>query len=145
MSAAEQGHFSPVDGRWVSHVRRVRDGRYTSDGHPIYVIPPADKLMSRVVQVDTGCWEWTGPVNNKGYGTCRILGERYAHRASWTLANGPIPDGLVVCHKCDNPRCVNPEHMWLGTLVDNNRDMFAKGRGGGQFQPGHRNPRRRSA
>lgn len=78
-----------------------------------------------------GCWEWTGPKNNKGYGMAyvRELGRRMsAHRASFTLSNGEIPDGLWVLHKCDNPACVKPSHLFLGTPKDNVKDMFDKGR-----------------
>lgn len=72
------------------------------------------------------CWVWTGSCNNKGYG--RFDGE-YAHRFSWRLLSGPIPDGLNVLHRCDNPPCVRPDHLFLGTVSDNARDMWAKGRG----------------
>lgn len=74
------------------------------------------------------CWEWQGPTNH-GYGYIRIDGpKRYMHRFSWELHNGEITDGLFVLHKCDNPSCVNPDHLFLGTQRDNVYDCIAKGR-----------------
>lgn len=75
------------------------------------------------------CWEWTGSVDVSGYGYLSVNAvEIKAHRFSWSLVNGEIPDGLVILHKCDNPPCVNPDHLQLGTLLDNNLDMKNKGR-----------------
>ena len=75
------------------------------------------------------CWLWLGSVNNYGYGT---LGHNkkviLAHRYAWEITNGAIPDGLLVCHSCDNPPCVNPDHLFLGTHTDNLNDCISKGR-----------------
>lgn len=78
------------------------------------------------------CWLWTGSLDGSGYGQINLNGRpARASRISWEMANGPIPSGLWVLHNCpggDNPQCVNPAHLWLGTAQDNARDMTAKGR-----------------
>lgn len=100
----------------------------TSNGPPRR--PLVDRLMERVVTSD-GCWLWTG-ATAKGYGKISRGGHRggvmYAHRASWEIQNGPIPDGMAVCHRCDTPLCVRAEHLFLGTPQENANDMKAKGR-----------------
>lgn len=77
------------------------------------------------------CQEWTGARNRLGYGIM-MRGNRFwlAHRYYWTQANGPIPTGMCVLHTCDNPPCINLDHLWLGTIADNNKDRHAKGRTG---------------
>ena len=79
----------------------------------------------------TGCWNWTESTAPNGYGRMSYNGTTdYAHRLSWNAHFGVIPDGLHVLHRCDNPTCVNPEHLFLGTHQDNMDDMMRKGRRG---------------
>lgn len=76
-----------------------------------------------------GCWNWTAGLLSSGYGKFSVRNRAVgAHRVSWELANGPIPKGMWVLHRCDNRMCVNPDHLFLGTSSDNIRDMDAKGR-----------------
>ena len=88
------------------------------------------------------CWEWQGARKALGYG--KLSYDRRvttAHRVAYTLAFGPIPEGGFVCHRCDNPPCCNPRHLFLGTARDNTHDMLVKGRG---YFPGARVPLRGS-
>ena len=78
----------------------------------------------------SGCWIWTGTCSHSGYGQIKEnYRTRLAHRVSWEIHNGAIPEGIVVCHRCDVPQCVNPAHLFLGTMKDNVADMLSKGRG----------------
>ena len=87
-----------------------------------------------------GCWIWTGACNSEGYGNIGVENRtEKAHRVSWELYNGKIPKGLCICHKCDNPKCVNPEHLFLGTNQDNTDDMIQKGREANR--EGEKNPK----
>jgi hypothetical protein len=88
------------------------------------------RFWAKVVVHPGGCWEWRGRRMPKGYGKLnRGTKTVYAHRLAFELRNGPIPDGLYVLHKCDNPPCINPDHLFLGTQADNVRDRDTKGRG----------------
>ena len=94
-------------------------------------IPAKDRFWGRVKKT-SGCWIWTGTINDSGYGVLgrggRDAGNVRAHVLSWTLTNGEIPDGIQVCHHCDNPPCVRPDHLFLGTPKQNANDRDAKNR-----------------
>ena len=95
--------------------------------------PLEDRFWSKVLKTES-CWLWKGATQGTGYG--RIArGKRnefpkpeLAHRMSWELHNGPIPKGLIVLHRCDNPPCVKPSHLFVGTPKDNSDDKCSKGR-----------------
>lgn len=93
----------------------------------------AARLWDRLRTTPTGCWEFNGKANIRGYGVVSIgrnPSRRTAltHRIAWTLENGPIPKGMFVCHACDNPPCCNPGHLFVGTNQDNVRDAVRKNR-----------------
>lgn len=86
------------------------------------------QFIKRVKKTES-CWEWIGTITSHGYGHFKAKGKLYrAHRLAYTLFKGHIPDSLIVCHSCDNRKCVNPEHLWLGTHKDNAIDKVNKGR-----------------
>ena len=99
------------------------------------------------VQKGDGCWEWMASKDTKGYGQFWVEGATHpwkAHRVAYLLEYGVNPDKQFVCHRCDNPACVRPDHLFLGTHIDNMQDMKRKGRAGGfnkRIPAGESNPR----
>lgn len=97
---------------------------------PAVAKPIAERLWIRAIRTDTGCLEWQGARNRKGYGVIQIgvRKQGFAHRVAYEEAIGPIPAGKLVCHRCDNPRCIEPDHLFTGDATDNLRDASRKGR-----------------
>jgi hypothetical protein len=95
--------------------------------------PLAERFWEKVDQSDAdGCWTYRGAHNQLGYGIVRVDGRNVgAHRVAYELTFGPIPEGLVICHICDNGACCNPMHLWAGTMRENTEDMLVKGRARG--------------
>lgn len=121
---------------FICYASKVRLGRTSScgcikaeikSGRPHLV---ADRIRKNTeVNQKTGCWEWTASKTSSGYGKIFVVGRlRAAHRVSYELRHGPIQDGMHVLHRCDNPSCINPDHLFLGTDADNAADKVAKGR-----------------
>lgn len=111
-------------------LKALRRARYAKNPRPRVARPtPRDRLYQRLTETQTGCLEWAGYRNSSGYGQIGI-NKRVVltHRLAWEIANGPIPDGLVVRHRCDNPPCANVDHLELGTHADNVADAVERGR-----------------
>lgn len=133
-----EGCERPYDSKGYCQMHATRVRRYGSPQAIKRVVvrgTPEERFWVRVNKTADSCWEWTGARHPLGYGnfnagmrsdgTVRYIA---AHRFSWELTHGPIPEGHEVCHACDNPPCVRPDHLWLGTHLDNMRDMDTKGR-----------------
>lgn len=87
-----------------------------------------NKLLNNII-LNKDCWEWKGTKNKKGYGQVKYNGGRfYVHRLSYLIFIGDFYENKCVCHSCDNPSCINPKHLWLGTPKENTQDMIKKGR-----------------
>ena len=92
-----------------------------------------DRFLANVLVGGDGCWIWQGAKRAKKYGHLRVQGKQpAAHRLSYRLLAGPVPDGMLVCHHCDTPLCVRPSHLFLGSPKDNSQDASEKGRINGQ-------------
>jgi hypothetical protein len=93
-----------------------------------------ERLIDKIA-ISDDCWVWIGDRFHNGYGRLNIDGKlKSAHRLSYEEFVGPIPNGLCVCHRCDNPPCIKPSHLFVGTNFDNMQDMRRKGRGSGNFK-----------
>lgn len=107
-----------------SHISEMRRAGYEMKYRP----NAFDEMYDRVTKTESGCWLWTNDAVH-GYGAIRIGRRTFrAHKVSWERNFGPVPDGMYVCHKCDVPACINPQHLFLGTPLDNTRDRMAKKR-----------------
>ena len=125
-----------LNGYCVKHNKRIErhgDPLYISRNEPLFGSLEDRFNKSYIVDKETECWNWIKSLYHQGYGKIDFSknGKRKslrAHRLSYELFKGTIPKNLLICHSCDNPKCVNPEHLWLGTYKDNVEDMDNKGR-----------------
>lgn len=111
-------------------LERLKNERTTVRGTELVRTVTRENIMQFVeISPVSNCWNWMGCRNDNGYGLKTSDGKRVrTHRLSYELFVGPIPSGMIVCHKCDNPPCCNPEHLFVGTHKDNHNDCVSKGR-----------------
>lgn len=114
----------------MNELKPRRDGRRPNImSRESHITRAKMKLRKRSCLTENGCLEYTGYRNAWGYGRLRFMGKKWlAPRLSWYLSKGSIPEGLCILHTCDNPACINPAHLFLGTDKDNTKDAIAKGR-----------------
>lgn len=120
LSKARQGRKLPEETK-----QKLREAARARYGNPV------KRFWSKVDKSsgEDACWIWTAHINERSYGTVTWKGKNQrSNRVAWEIAHGEIPEGMHVLHKCDNKRCVNPDHLFLGTQADNMKDMRAKGR-----------------
>jgi hypothetical protein len=113
----------------ISHRKKLKIPAYCKSGNGMK--RSIDLFWAKVNKdTESGCWEWTGRINAGGYGVfcSRNFKSQLAHRTSWEINNGPITSGKLVCHVCDNARCIRIDHLFLGTQKDNVQDCIKKGR-----------------
>ena len=115
---------------WNAQLRRVKNICCSVRCGAYFRHVPIEQRFWQYVRKTNSCWIWTGATADWGYGTISIRHGvmRGAHRVSWELHYGSMPHAVCVLHKCDNPPCVRPDHLFLGSLKDNTQDMLAKGR-----------------
>lgn len=133
------------EGFLVERFRAVEPGRCQYCSMKCYGLARAnhtpDKFWKLINKKSNGCWEFALTPTFFGYGTLKVNGKaRKAHRHAWILTHGEIPKGMSVCHTCDNPNCINPAHLFLGTAFDNMQDMAKKGRAAGFKRKGENHP-----
>lgn len=125
--------------RFCSHECRLKVGTGFRPGGQIRIseltneekLDRLKKSFEKHVVKQDGCWDWKGSINRNGYTvmSCRKeIGPITGHKASWVIHKGSIPQYMHVCHTCDNRRCTNPDHLWIGTHKENNDDKISKGR-----------------
>lgn len=114
------------EARILNRYSRTTRGIFRQRG--VHARPLNERFFEKLIFGMSNCWYWAGHVDGIGYGRFAALGENKAHRVSYRMFHGDIPEGMKVLHRCDVMACVNPDHLFLGTQMDNVADMIAKGR-----------------